>query len=125
MNYQLAWTKDSKQMCSSWISPKHLIKSVTTYSSTNYRITVFRVTSRTGLIEAYKIPNPGRTQSVVVEGEKSDVDVNGTPGSLSVSVLHINDLPETLRSRVRLFADDTIVYLTITSAKDTDRDTSM
>ena len=29
--------------------------------------------------------------------------------------LYINDLPESLSSNVRLFADDTIAYLTITS----------
>ena len=31
---------------------------------------------------------------------------------------HINDLPDSLKSRARLFADDTIVYLTITSESD-------
>ena len=31
---------------------------------------------------------------------------------------YINDLPDSLKSRVRLFADDTIVYLTINSKSD-------
>ena len=31
---------------------------------------------------------------------------------------YINDLPDSLKSRARLFADDTIVYLTINSPSD-------
>ena len=33
-------------------------------------------------------------------------------------LLYINDLPENITSQVRLFADDTAVYLTVTSKKD-------
>ena len=61
---------------------------------------------------------------VVVEGEKSDyINVeSGVPqGSVlepSLFLFYINDMPEGIRSRVRLFADDTIVYLTITSDTD-------
>ena len=67
-----------------------------------------------------------RKQVVVVEGEKSgSINVeSGVPqGSVigpSLFLFYINDMPEGIRSRVRLFADDTIVYLTITSDTDAD-----
>ena len=67
-----------------------------------------------------------RKQVVVVEGENSDsinVDSGVPQGSVlgpSLFLFYINDMPEGLRSRVRLFADDTIVYLTITSDVDAD-----
>ena len=66
----------------------------------------------------------GRSQSVVVEGHKSQsVDVeSGVPqGSVlgpSLFLLYINDIPTGIDSTVRLFADDTVVYLTISSDKD-------
>ena len=66
-----------------------------------------------------------RTQSVVVEGEKSEpVSVDsGAHGSVlgpGFFLYYINNLPERLRSRVRLFADDTIAYLVIILPKDTE-----
>ena len=67
-----------------------------------------------------------RKQVVVVEGEKSDsINVeSGVPqGSVlvpSLFLFYINDMPEGIRSRVRLFADYTIVYLKITSDTDAD-----
>jgi hypothetical protein len=67
-----------------------------------------------------------RKQVVVVEGEKSDsINVeSGVPqGSVlrpSLFLLYINDMPEGIRSRVRLFVDDTMGYLTITSDTDAD-----
>ena len=66
----------------------------------------------------------GRKQRVVVEGEISDcVPVaSGVPqGSVlgpSLFLFYINDIPLGLTSTVRLFADDTIVYLAITSDAD-------
>ena len=60
-----------------------------------------------------------RSQTVVIEGEElGSVPVSsGVPqGSVLGPILFlvfINDLPEKLSSQVRLFADDTAVYLTI------------
>ena len=54
-----------------------------------------------------------------MDGERSDflAVLSGLPqGSVIVLFLaYINDLPQNIRSRVRLFADDTTLYLTITS----------
>lgn len=62
-----------------------------------------------------------RTQRVVVDGEMSDSSnvISGVPqGSVlgpTLFLFYINDMPEGVRSKIRLFADDTIMYLTITS----------
>jgi hypothetical protein len=61
-----------------------------------------------------------RTQKVILEGEESESAgvTSGVPqGSVLGPILflaYINDLPEGVRSKVRLFADDTVVYLAIT-----------
>ena len=65
-----------------------------------------------------------RKQSVVVDGEKSEpvsVDSGVSRGSVlgpGLFLYYIKDLPARLRSRVRLFADDTIAYLVIILQKD-------
>ena len=60
-----------------------------------------------------------RKQSVVTNGTRSNI-IPVSPGVPQGSVLgpilflaYINDLPEQVRSRVRLFADDTALYLCI------------
>ena len=60
-----------------------------------------------------------RSQTVAVDGEESD-EVPVTSGVPQGSVLgpilfliYINDLPDHVRSKVRLFADDTALYLTL------------
>jgi hypothetical protein len=65
-----------------------------------------------------------RSQRVMLSGESSDAVpvTSGVPqGSvlgLILFLVYINDLPEGITSQVRLFADDTAVYLTVDSDKD-------
>ena len=80
-------------------------------------------------LEAYGIQGPilhwianfltQRKMSVVVEGESShEVDVeSGVPQGTVLGPLlflcHINDMPECVKSKIRLFADDCLLYRTI------------
>ena len=65
-----------------------------------------------------------RSQAVVLNGNSSDElqVLSGVPqGSvlgLILFLLYINDLPDSLQSQVRLFADDTAVYLTVKGQDD-------
>ena len=69
----------------------------------------------------------GRRQRVVLDGEHSDqvAVTSGVPqGSVlgpCLFLLYINDLANELESTVRLFADDTIAYLTVDSLADASR----
>jgi hypothetical protein len=61
----------------------------------------------------------GRTQCVLVEVEKSssiNVESGVSQGSVlgpSLFFFYINDMSDDIKSTVRLFADDTIVYLSV------------
>ena len=61
---------------------------------------------------------------MALDGEKSyEIPViSGVPqGSILgpiLFLLYINDLPENINSKVRPFADDTVVYLTVTIKDD-------
>ena len=65
-----------------------------------------------------------RTQAVVLDGESSnEVPVTSVVPQGSVLgpllfLLYINDLPENIQSQVRLFADDTAVYLIVSGLQD-------
>ena len=65
-----------------------------------------------------------RTQRVALEGEQSDPCpvLSGVPQDSVVGpclfFMYINDMPETIKSSIRLFADDTFIYLTISPQTD-------
>ena len=66
----------------------------------------------------------GRTQRVVLKGEESESCpvMSGVPqGSVlgpCLFLLYINDMPDTIQSNIRLFSDDTIMYLTVSNQTD-------
>ena len=77
-------------------------------------------------IESFLI---GRSQTVVLKGNNSDelpVSSGVPQGSVLGPILFllytcINDLPDSLQSQVRLFADDTAVYLTVEGQADSNK----
>ena len=90
-----------------------------------YKLQVHRVQGKTlGWIESFLV---GRSQTVVLDGESSDKlpVLSGVPqGSVLgpiLFLLYINDLPENVQSQVRLYADDTAVYLTVQDPNDSER----
>ena len=90
-----------------------------------YKLQVHGVQGKTlGWIESFLV---GRNQTVVLDGESSDElpVLSGVPqGSVLgpiLFLLYINDLPENVQSQVRLFADDTAVYLTVQDPNDSGR----
>ena len=64
------------------------------------------------------------SRTIVLDGESSnEVPVTSEVPQGSVLcqllfLLYINDLPDNIQSQVRLFADDTAIYLTVSSAND-------
>ena len=74
-----------------------------------------------GWIESFLV---GRTQCVVLDGEaSSELSVSSGLPQWSVLgpilfLLYINDLPDNIHSQVRLFADDTAVYLAVQGQED-------
>ena len=66
-----------------------------------------------------------RTQQVIVEGATSDTVpvISGVPQGTVLGpllfLIFINDLPNCVQSRIRLFADDCILYRNIRSNEDT------
>ena len=87
-----------------------------------YKLQAHGVQGKThGWIESFLV---GRSQTVVLDGESSDElpVLSGVPqGSVLgpiLFLLYINDLPENVQSQVRLFADDTAVYLTVQDPND-------
>ena len=77
-----------------------------------------------GWIESFLV---GRSQTVVLDRESSDElpVLSGVPQGPVLGpilfLLYINDLPENVQSQVRLFADDTAVYLTVQGPDDSER----
>ena len=64
-----------------------------------------------------------RSQFIVLGGEESDSCSiqTGVPPRLCSSpvfFIYINDMPDTIHSNIRLLADDTIMYLTVSNQSD-------
>ena len=85
-----------------------------------------RLGINTGVITWIQIFLSGRTQRVVLDGETSDdcPVLSGLPQGSGLGpclfLMYINDMPENIQINihVRLFADDTIMYLTFSNELD-------
>ena len=92
------------------------------HSLLQHKLDHYGISGKTG--EWIKTFLSDRIQSVVIEGESTDkipVESGVPQGSVqgpSLFLFYINDMPEGITSKVRLFADDTIAYLTISSDQD-------
>ena len=125
---RLKLEKKDWQLSSTKIFPYPLISS---YSSSELRVSSFMKLHSYGIrsatlrgIQAFL---GNRLQKVVVEDEESDfVPVkSGVPqGSVLGPILflvYINDLPDDIVSQVRLFSDDTAIYLTLENKCNSDK----
>ena len=83
-----------------------------------------RLGINTGVITWIQSFFSGRSQRVVLNGETSDACpvLSGVPQRSVLGpclfIIYINDMPENMQSNIRLFADDTIMYLTINNQSD-------
>ena len=83
-----------------------------------------RLGINTGVITWIQSFLSGRYQRAVLDGETSDacpvlsVVPQGSVLGPCLSLMYINDMPENIQSNIRLFADDTIMYLTISNQSD-------
>ena len=83
-----------------------------------------RLGINSGVITWIKSFLSNRSQSVVLDGEHSDSCpvLSGVPQGLILGpclfLMYINDMPDSIKINIRLFADDTIMYLTISTQDD-------
>jgi hypothetical protein len=93
-------------------------------SKTNPQIKTYGINNKTSNWIGAWLSHIPVFQRVVVDGHTSNSCpvLSGIPqGSVlgpCLFLIYINDIPDTLKSNVRLFADDTIVYLTISAWTD-------
>ena len=87
------------------------------HSKLNWKLHQYRI--RGNALDWIRTFLGNRSQTLVLDGEESgsvpvtsDVPQGSVLG-LILFLIYINDLPDELASKIRLFADDTVVYLTI------------